>query len=122
MSQSLYERIGGKNAVNAAVDIFYDKVLADDLLNPFFAGVNTEHQRNKQKVFLTYAFGGVPTYHGKNLREAHKPLVDKGMGEEHFNAVAGHLQATLQELNVPEGIQQEVMTIAGSTKGDVLNL
>ena len=120
---SLYERIGGKAAVNAAVDIFYDKVFADPLLKPFFEGIDQPAQRNKQKVFLTYAFGGIPTYTGKNMREAHKHLVEeKGLSEEHFNRVAEHLQNTLVELEVPEDMISEVMTIAASTHDDVLNL
>jgi len=49
-------------------------------------------------------------------------LVAKGLNESHFNAVAGHLQATLEELNVPADLIAEVMAIAGSTKDDVLGL
>ena len=120
---TLYERIGGNDAVNAAVDIFYDKVFSDPMLIPFFEGVDKEKQRHKQKVFLAYAFGGLPNYDGQNLRDAHKRLVEeKGLGEAHFGAVAGHLQKTLEELNVPADLMQEVMTIAASTHDDVLNL
>jgi len=118
--QSLFEKIGGKDAVNAAVDIFYQKVLADDLISHFFETVDMERQRAKQKIFLTYAFGGVPTYSGKSMREAHAHLVEKGLNDDHFNAVAGHLQATLEELNVPADLIGEVMAIAASTREDVL--
>jgi len=68
------------------------------------------------------AFGGTNNYTGKDLRTAHKPLVDQGMGEAHFTAVAQHLQATLTELGVAEDLVNEVMTIAASTHDDVLNL
>lgn len=51
MSQSLYERIGGEAAVNAAVDIFYRKVLADDRISRFFEGVDMEKQAAKQRGF-----------------------------------------------------------------------
>jgi len=116
---SLFERIGGRDAVSAAVDIFYNKVLADPLLKDFFTTVDMPRQISKQKMFLTYAFGGMPNYSGKNMREAHKHL---NLKEEHFGAVAGHLQTTLEELNVPTDIIGEVMTIAASTHDDVLNL
>lgn len=116
---TLFERLGGKAAVNAAVDIFYQKVMADPRINHFFTTVDMPRQIAKQKVFLTYAFGGAPNYSGKSMREAHKHLPLK---EEHFNAVAGHLQATLQELNVPQDLQKEVMAIAASTHDDVLNV
>ena len=55
---NLYERIGGQAAVDAAVDIFYRKVLTDNRVNEFFDGVDMEGQINKQKGFLTMAFGG----------------------------------------------------------------
>ena len=118
---SLYEEIGGRDAVNAAVDLFYTKVFADPLLVPFFEGVDRPRQIAKQKAFLTYAFGGAPNYSGKSMREAHKAAVEKGLSDKHFDAVAGHLLATLKELNVPQGLVDQVMTIAAGTRNDVLN-
>ncbi|MBV1909632.1 MAG: group 1 truncated hemoglobin [Kangiellaceae bacterium] len=122
MSESLYARIGGEGAVNAAVDIFYRKVLSDDLISDFFDDVDMDGQIAKQKSFLTMAFGGPNEYTGEDMRKAHAPLVEKGLNESHFNAVAGHLAATLNELNVPSGLIDEVMAIAGSTHDDVLGL
>lgn len=120
--QSLFERIGGEGAVNAAVDLFYRKVLADNTLAPFFESVDMDDQRAKQKAFLTVAFGGPNNYTGKDLRAAHAGVVEKGANESHFGAVAGHLQTTLEELKVPTPLIEEVMAIAGSTKNDVLNM
>ncbi len=122
MSDTLYERLGGEAAVNAAVDIFYRKVLSDDSISHFFDSTDMGEQRAKQKSFLTMAFGGPNNYSGKDLREAHKGLVEQGLGESHFTAVAQHLQATLTELGVAEDLINEVMTIAASTHDDVLNL
>jgi hemoglobin len=51
MSKTLYERIGGEPAVNAAVDIFYRKVLNDHRINRFFDNVDMEKQAAKQKAF-----------------------------------------------------------------------
>jgi hemoglobin len=118
----LFEKLGGEAAVNAAVDIFYRKVLSDDSINGFFETTDMEAQHAKQKAFLTMAFGGPNSYTGKDMRTAHAPLVAKGLNEAHFNAVAGHLQATLEELNVPANLVDEVMSIAGSTKSDILGL
>ncbi len=120
--ETLFDKIGGELAVNAAVDIFYRRVLGDDSLATFFEDVDMDAQHAKQKAFLTMAFGGPNNYSGKDMREAHKGLVARGMNESHFNAVAGHLQATLEELNVPEHLIADVMAIAGSTKQDVLNV
>lgn len=120
---SLFERLGGDEAVEAAVDIFYSKFMADASLTPFFEGVDMDRQGFMLRMFLTGAFGGPQGYNGRSLREAHKPLVEeKGLGEAHFAAVAGHLQATLEDLDMDPGTIGEVMAIAASTHDDVLNL
>ena len=121
MAETLYNRIGGEAAVNAAVDIFYNKILADTRINHFFKNVDMVAQRSKQKSFLTMVFGGPNSYSGKDLRTAHAPLVAMGLNDDHFSAVAENLQSTLQELKVPATIVSEVMAIAASTHDDVLN-
>lgn len=95
--------------------------MIDPELRPFFAGVDMVRQKNKQKAFLTYAFGGAPNYSGKNMREAHKRLLEMGMNSTHFDAVIGHLGNTLKELNVPDELIQEAVRISMSTRNDVLN-
>ena len=122
MSNSLFEQIGGEAAVNAAVDIFYRKVLTDDAIASFFDDVDMDKQIVKQKSFLTMAFGGPNNYTGQDMRKAHAPLVKRGLNESHFAAVAVHLQATLEELNVPRDLIEQVMNIAASTHDDVLGL
>ena len=120
--QSLYDKIGGKDAVEAAVGIFYDKILADDRIKHFFDNIDMATQRRKQIMFMTYAFGGLPTYDGQNMRDAHKKLVEEqGLNDSHFDAVAECLQATLDELSVPAELSGEIMGIVGSTRDDVLN-
>ena len=122
VANTLYDQIGGEAAVDAAVDLFYRKVLSDSSISDFFDTTDMDAQRQKQKAFLTMAFGGPNEYTGKDLRTAHAPLVEKGLNDDHFSAVAGHLQATLQELNVAPELIEQVMQIAGSTHDDVLNL
>ncbi len=121
MSESLFQRIGGAAAVDAAVDVFYRKVLTDPHVMHFFDTTDMDGQRAKQKSFLTMAFGGPHEYTGMDLRIAHAPLVLDGLNDSHFDRVAGHLQATLEELKVDETTIAEVMAIAGSTRDDVLN-
>lgn len=118
---SLYEQLGGEAAVDAAVDIFYKKILADGRIKHFFEGVDIKKQANKQKAFLTMAFGGPNKYSGVGLRNAHKKLVEeKGLNDSHFDAVAQNLIATLDELKVPEHLAKQVLEIAASTREDVL--
>ena len=120
MSDSLYEQIGGEAAVNAAVDIFYRKVLADDRINKFFEGIDMESQAAKQKSFLTMAFGGPNNYSGKDMRDGHAHLVKQGLNDSHFDAVMENLGATLTELNVPGELIAQAAAIAESTRNDVL--
>ncbi|MCF7964305.1 group 1 truncated hemoglobin [Methylobacter sp. Wu8] len=118
--QTLYERIGGEAAVNAAVDIFYRKVLADYRINRFFDNTDMDKQLAKQKAFFTMAFGGPNNYTGQDMRNAHARLVKMGLNSSHFDAVMEHLGATLTELNVPQELIAEAAAIAESTRNDVL--
>lgn len=120
MSQSLYEKIGGDAAVNAAVDVFYRKVLADKRINKFFEGVDMGKQAAKQKAFLTMALGGPHNYTGKDMRDGHAHLVARGLNDSHFDAVMENLGATLKELGVPDELIAQAAAIAESTRNDVL--
>src|SRR5690606_21712386 len=115
---SVYERIGGEAAVDAAVDLFYRKVLADDRISHFFDTVDMDRQRAKQKAFLTMAFGGPHNYSGQDMRAAHAKM---NLNEGHFDAVMENLGATLKELGVPDELIGEAAAIALSVKDDVLN-
>lgn len=120
MAESLFNRLGGEAAVNAAVDIFYRKVLNDHRINRFFTNSDMDKQIAKQRAFLTMAFGGPNNYSGKDMRTAHAKLVDIGLNEDHFNAVMEQLGATLTELKVPADLIAEAAAIAESTRNDVL--
>lgn len=120
MAESLYQQLGGAAAVNAAVDIFYRKVLADERINRFFQGVNMEAQVAKQRAFLTMAFGGPNNYTGADMRTAHARLVANGLDDSHVDAVIDDLKATLQELKVPGYLIPQVIDIAESVRDDVL--
>jgi len=120
MNQSLYEKLGGEAAVNAAVELFYRKVLSDKRISQFFEGVDMDNQAAKQKAFLTLAFGGPNNYSGKDLRTGHAHLVKNGLNSSHFDAVMENLGATLKELKVPEDLIQQAAAIAESTRNDIL--
>lgn len=118
---TLFEQLGGAAAVDAAVDVFYRKVLTDDRISHFFTDVDMDTQIAKQKAFLTMAFGGPNRYEGKDLRNAHAHLVKRGLNGDHFNAVGENLAATLQELKVPQPLIDQVMAIAVGARADVLS-
>jgi hemoglobin len=103
--QTLYEKLGGKDAVARVVDIFYKKVLADERINSFFEHTDMETQRRHQTAFISYALGG-PKYTGRSMEKAHEGL---NLQEEHWNAVVEDLVASLQEVNVSN---EDINTIA----------
>jgi hemoglobin len=121
MTSSLYDRIGGEPAIMAAVDLFYKKVINDELTRPFFDGLDMNAQVQKQIAFMSRALGGPVEYHGKNLRAAHARLVrEQALGDAHFDAVATHLRATLEELGVQKNLVDEALTNIAGMRNDVL--
>jgi hemoglobin len=109
----LLARIGGPAALEAAVDIFYEKLVADETLAKFFEGVDLAILKNHQRKFLTIAFTEIP----KDLdvagmmKDKHKRLFAMGLNETHFDSVAGHLVATLKGLQVADALVDEVVAV-----------
>jgi len=118
--QSLFEQLGGKPAVDAAVDLFYQKALADSRINYFFESVDMTKQRGKQKAFLTMVFGGPSNYTGLDMRNGHAHLVAKGLNDDHFNAVVENLGQTLKELGAQDELIAQVAALAETVRNDVL--
>lgn len=121
---TLFEKLGGKAAVDLAVDRFYERVLNDERVSHFFENVDMNRQRGHQKAFLTYAFGGAPQYGGSMMREAHKHLVEgMGLNGGHFDAVVENLVETLKELGISDELIGEVAAVAAAPehRREVLN-
>ena len=118
---TLYENLGGQAALDAFVPALYDKVLTDDRVSSIFRGVDMERRGRMLKAFLTMGFGGPDDYAGKSLRQGHKHLVNQGLNDEHFDAEAGHIKSTVEDLNVPAELVDQVMGAAGSLRDEVLN-
>lgn len=118
---SLYEQLGGQAAVDAAVDLFYRKVLTDNRISRFFDDVDMDKQIAKQKAFLTMVFGGPAAYSGKDLRSGHAHLLSRGLNDSHVDAVIENLGLTLRELGVAQPVIDQVAALANSVRGDVLS-
>ena len=118
----LYDRVGGDKAMEVCVDLFYRKVLQDNLVSHFFQDTDMAGQRLKQKSFLAMAFGGPYHYSDLDLRAAHKPLQEKyGLSDVHFNRVLDIFKETLIELNISANELQGMMEILESTRDAILN-
>lgn len=115
--ESIYDQIGGEESIIAAVAIFYERVLNDNLLKHYFVGVDQVGLVIHQQNFLRAALGGKLPYTGRGMQLAHQHLK---ITESHFGQVAHHLQMTLMELRVPDEIIGKIMVIAASTKDDIV--
>ncbi len=118
---TLYERLGGAPAMDAAVDRFYQKVIADERIARFFANVDMKRQANKQKAFLTMVLGGPNRYTGLDMARGHARLIPMGLNDSHVDAVIENLGSTLRELGVGDADIAEVAALANSVRDDVLN-
>lgn len=118
---SLYDDLGGPPAIAAALDHFYDRVLADERINGYFARVNIDRLKSTQAAFFAMALGGGGEYGGRDLRKAHALPRKQGLDEEHYDVFMGHFEETLAGLGVPGPMIAEVMAIAHTGKDDVLD-
>ena len=115
---TIYEMIGGAAAVTAAVDAFYGRVLADPLLKGFFANTDMKLQKERQMQFLTAALGGPALYKGPDMKKAHAHLA---IEQKHFDAVAGHLVATLKSLGVAEALINQIVAAVAPLAQQIVN-
>jgi len=114
---TLYEELGGKAAIGAVVDEFYDRVLADDQLVGYFEDSDVDELRDHQTKFLSAVTGGPVDYTGANMRAAH---ADLDLGEDDFRRVAGHLEASLAAFDVPAEQVDAVLAEVADLKGAIL--
>ena len=119
---TLYQQIGGEQALDLFVDRFYEKILDDDTLRPFFYYTSMYHQKKHQKRFLARAFGGPAEYTGKELYDAHDIARKSGLNESHFDLVARYLVDTCSELEIEKQKIQQILQIALNVKNDILGI
>ncbi|KAL4496037.1 hypothetical protein ABPG72_015459 [Tetrahymena utriculariae] len=114
--QSVYDKLGGKENIAAAVSKFYDKVLKDDRVKHFFKNTDMKHQVKQQTNFLCFAFGGPNNYVGKNMKDGHKGM---NIDDSQFNAIVELLAQTLTEMGVPQDAIGEIANICEPLRKDV---
>ena len=104
---SLYDRLGGELAIDALTKAFYDRVLVDIDLKPFFEDTPMEKLLAMQHEFLCAALGGPVTYTGKPLAYVHQ---GRGIKTQHFAKFVQHLLETLRDFGVSDEDADEVIS------------
>ena len=119
---SLYERIGGEAAIARLVDAFYERIIADEELRPFFEKSSMETLRRMQREFIAAALGGPIVYAGRSLREVH---AGRGITKVHFRKFVHHLLETMKADELSEQDAYDVIsrlnTYADDIMGETIN-
>ena len=115
--KSLYERLGGKEAITAVVDDFVANVAADNRINGFFAKANIPRLKANLVDQICQATGGPCTYTGKDMKTAHKGM---GITDADFNALVEDLKKSLDKFKVPAKEQGELLGALGSLKPQIV--
>jgi len=111
-SSSLYERLGGAPGISDLVVEFYERVLNDPELGPFFQHVSMDHLRHMQQEFFTVAAGGPAGEAPFPVRAAH---AGRHIGQHHLDLFVGHLLATLESRDLEPG---DVEAIVGRLRDE----
>lgn len=120
MIDRLYEQVGGTHAIHELVRIFYERVIADPHLAPYFPNTDMEALRAKQVMFLIMLLGPTRTFKGPDLASAHAGARAQGLSDAHFDALLGHFDASLREMRVNEDFIAEILARIESTRDAVL--
>ena len=113
---SVYDRIGGHEAIEVVVEHFYVRVLADDQLSGFFTGTNMNRLKGKQVEFFAAALGGPEPYTGAPMKQVHQ---GRGITMHHFTLVAGHLADALAAAGVDAATVTEILSAVAPLAPDI---
>jgi hemoglobin len=115
--ETLYDRLGGREGIRAVVDDFYDRLVADDELGPFFADADVAELRRTQTDFLCEAAGGPETYDAAPVREAHLHVP---FTPAHIERAVALLYESLDEYDVPSDDADSVVEAVAAHEADLL--
>ena len=114
---TLYERLGGKDAITAVVDDFVARCAGDNRINGKFARTDIPRLKRMLVDQVCQASGGPCTYGGRDMRETHDGM---GVTAGEFDALVEDLVATLNQLGVPKDAQDQLLGVLGPMRGDIV--
>lgn len=119
-SATLYQRLGGYDAIAAVADNLVGRLIADDQLGRFWAHRGTDGlNREKQLLidFLCASSGGPMLYTGRDMTTAHRGM---RISESDWTIFIGHVKDTLAEFAVPDKETEEVVGFVESTRSEIV--
>ena len=117
--KSLYDRLGGVDAISAVTDAFIANAAADTRINAKFAKTDIPRLRLHLIEQLCAATGGPCVYTGKDMKSTHKNMM---VTEGEFNALVEDLVAALNKFSVPEKEKGELLAILGPLKSQIVEV
>lgn len=117
--KSLYERLGGKDAIKAVVNEFVTIVAADSRINKKFARSNVDRLKFMLVEQICAATGGPCKYTGRDMKAAHKNM---GVTVGEFNALVENLVKALDKFNVQEKEKKELLGILAPMKPQIVEV
>ena len=122
MSETLFERMGGENAVTHMTHFIYANMLQDDRLKPYFHNVNLQRQMLKMQVFLTKVLCGDTSYGATSLKEVQNYLSEQGLNDKHFDVVLECVCMTLENMEINNSIKGEVTQKIYQCRDEVIGM
>ncbi len=113
----LFDRLGGKPAIEAVIDDFLGRVAGDELINSGFAVGHVPRLRQRLVELVCAASGGPCTYSGRDMGTAHAGMK---ITNAQFDALVGHLVATLDKFKVPAGEKGELLGLLGPMRSSIV--
>ena len=118
--KSLYQRLGGYDAIAAVCNDLLPRLMSDPLLGRFWqhrAGDSIAREKQSLINFLCASSGGPMYYSGRDMKISHKGM---RISEPDWQAFLGHLNTTLATFEVPAAERAEVLGFVDSTKSDIV--
>jgi hemoglobin len=115
--QSLYERLGGKDAIVAVVDDFVARVAGDARINGFFAHANIPRLKQMLVDQICQASGGPCTYTGRDMKSSHAGM---GISGADFDAMLADLAASLDKFKVGDREKSELLGALAPLKKEIV--
>ncbi|MGH8583003.1 MAG: group I truncated hemoglobin [Gammaproteobacteria bacterium] len=115
--ETLFERLGGKDAITAVADDFVGNVGADARINHYFENTDLGRLRQLLVEQICEGSGGPCKYSGRDMRSTHAHL---GITESDFNALVEDLIKSLDKFKVPQKEKDELLAVLGPMKADIV--
>lgn len=116
-SATLYDRLGGSDAIAKVVDEFVSNVAADARVKDFFAKTDIPMLKKHLVDQICNATGGPCEYTGRDMKTVHKGM---GVTEAHWNATVEDLVKALDTFGVKDTEKNELLAILGTLKPDIV--